>query len=89
MARLQEERGRPVNPGVPTRSPALWEREQLGEPRARGERSQQIREKSQLSVHGREQQPQGSAGTGPGGKQTPQKEAQRHFAANQGFTRRS
>lgn len=45
VARLQEGRGGPVNPGVPPRSPAPWEQDQLGEPRARGERSQQIRER--------------------------------------------
>lgn len=43
-----------VNPEVLAGSSAPWEEKQPGRPRARGERSQQIEEKSQLGVHGKE-----------------------------------
>lgn len=52
-------KGGPVSPVVLVGSPAPREEEQLGRPQPRGDRSQQIGQKSQQGVYGKEWQPQG------------------------------
>lgn len=86
LARLQGGRGDRQLRGVGW-EPHFPEGEAAGEPQGEGERSQKIKEESQLGVHGKEWQPQGQRAQA---QWTGVREgAQRPFAASPGLTRRA